>query len=226
MFEREGKRLKPYYDHAGITIYLGDCREILPTLSPIGVESMLTDPVWPNAKVNLVGRGNEQALFDFAAEQAARLCRRLIVHVGSFTDPRFFASVPLSLPFGRVCLLEYARASYRGRIIGDDAAYVFGDYPDRNTGSQILSGRKTATDSTPRLSVEAGGHPTPRKLEHVMWLIKWYAGFGLIIDPFCGSGTTLEAAALTGRKAIGIEIEEKYCEIAAKRLSQEILCFE
>jgi hypothetical protein len=61
--------LKPYYEHAGITIYHGDCREVLP---PIGAfESVCTDPVWPNCSVDLVGKGEAQELFDFAATQAA-----------------------------------------------------------------------------------------------------------------------------------------------------------
>lgn len=215
--------MTPYYSHAGIQIFHGDCREILPQIQPGGLEAMVTDPVWPDAKAELFGRGIEQELFDAAALHAARLCRRLIVHVGCFTDPRFLRNIPTELPFLRVCLLEYARCSYRGRIMGDDAAYVFGDAPAVRDGAFILSGRKTSSNSAD--THRSVGHPTPRKLEHVLWLIQWYAGDGAVIDPFCGSGTTLLAAKTKGRDAIGIEIEEKYCEIAAKRLSQEVLNF-
>ena len=55
------------------------------------------------------------------------------------------------------------------------------------------------------------------------WLVRGTEG--VVLDPFMGSGTTLVAAKLGGRKAIGIEIEERYCEIAAKRLAQGILQF-
>ena len=69
------------------------------------------------------------------------------------------------------------------------------------------------------------GHPTEKPIKLIQWCIEESRTEGIILDPFMGSGTTLRAAKDLGRKAIGIEIEEKYCEIAAKRLRQEILSF-
>ena len=65
-------------------------------------------------------------------------------------------------------------------------------------------------------------HPSPRRFEHVAWLVNLYSE-GAVLDPFAGAGTTLLAAKNCGQTAIGIEIEERYCEIAARRLSQEVL---
>ncbi len=74
-------------------------------------------------------------------------------------------------------------------------------------------------------SSEKNGHPCPKPF--ILWEKLLLRGSPLkgqtIIDPFMGSGTTLRAAKDLGRKAIGIEIEEKYCEIAAKRMEQEVL---
>jgi site-specific DNA-methyltransferase (adenine-specific) len=69
-------------------------------------------------------------------------------------------------------------------------------------------------------------HPTPKPLELFWWVMQLHTLAGdLVLDPFMGGGTTLRAAKDLGRRAIGVELEEKYCEMAARRLSQEVLAF-
>ncbi len=68
-------------------------------------------------------------------------------------------------------------------------------------------------------------HPTQKPVELMSWVLSFYPTALNVIDPFMGSGTTLRAAKDLGRKAIGIEIEERYCEIAAKRMAQEVFQF-
>lgn len=76
-------------------------------------------------------------------------------------------------------------------------------------------------------SAEENDHPCPKPIHAWKWLVNKASRPGdTVIDPFMGSGTTLRAAKDLGRQAIGIDIEERYCEIAAKRLSQEVLAFE
>lgn len=71
---------------------------------------------------------------------------------------------------------------------------------------------------------ERNGHPCPKPIKWMTWLVNRCSIQGeIILDPFMGSGTTLRAAKDLGRKAVGIDIEEKYCEIAARRLQQEVL---
>ena len=74
-----------------------------------------------------------------------------------------------------------------------------------------------------QLASEGKSHPTQKPLPLMQWCVAFTSG--TVLDPFMGSGTTLRAAKDLGRKAIGVEIEERYCEIAAQRLSQQVLDF-
>ena len=222
--------MTPYYADDLVTIYHGDCRELLPEIDQ--PDTCIVDPVWPNSV--FPGVSDPQALF---AEMCAQLTTdRIVVQLGCNSDPRFLAAVPSRYPALRVAWLRYARPSYRGRIlIGSDVAYAFGDAPASRPGRRVLSGEIVArnTQTMEQRSGRGRGqstlidygdlpHPAPRRLEHLLWLVRVFSDEG-VLDPFMGTGTTLVAAKSLGRHAIGIEIEERYCEIAARRCSQEVL---
>lgn len=222
---------KPYYEEPGIAIYHADCREILPFVS---AESLITDPVWPNCEHIFPGVDAPRLLR--SALSVAKV-RRAVIQLGCNSDPRFLSNVPYSLPFLRVCYLEYAVVGYLGRIMRDaEVAYVFGDAPDSKPGAQVMPGRvistrsngdkgwsnKARTAEVVASAVARMQHPTKRLLQHVRWLCKWFSGKSAV-DPFCGSGTTLLACKSLGVPVIGIEIEERYCAITVERLRQSVL---
>ena len=219
--------MRPYYEDSasGITIYHGDCRAILPELtawqwqdaSPV---VLITDPVWPNASVPLAGSDNPYGLFrDMWEALVGRSVTRAAIQLGCDSDPRFLESVPLV--FFRVAWLELVRMGYKGRKgMTGDVGYLFGSPPKSKPGQHIIPGRCIDNSSDGKQA----DHPCPRKIAHVKWLVRWWSEEAdTVLDPFVGSGTTLRAAKDLGRRAIGIEIEERYCEIAARRLDQGVL---
>lgn len=206
--------MKPYYQEDGIVIYHGDCLEVLHELEPVDV--IITDPVWPNSTPELAGSENPELLFSQATVHFPWLTKRVVVQLGCDSDPRFLRSMPKELPFFRVCWLEYVRPNYKGRLLyTGDVAYVFGSPPPSKKGAHVLPGRCLQNDGARNKEI----HPCARQLQHVQWLVKWFAN-GTVLDPFMGSGTTLVAAKRLGLCAIGIEIEEKYAETAVQRLAQ------
>jgi site-specific DNA-methyltransferase (adenine-specific) len=214
--------MKPYYEHAGITIYHGDCRDFL---SQIEADVIITDPVWPNCPPwKIAGHDRPWELFNEFCSGIAGSVIRLAVVMRNDSDPRFLGPVPKWLPFLQMMWCQYALPSYLGRVLGgNETVYTFGRPIRSAPGRHLVPSMSPKAQPGDR---PANGHPMIRALVHQLFLVKWCSDpSDVLLDPFAGSGTMLEAAKNHGRRAIGIEIEERYCEIAAKRLSQEVMDF-
>lgn len=222
--------MTPYYEESGVTIYHGDCREILPLLS---ASTVITDPVWPNSSPLLNGHNRPWELFAEACGVFPTSVERLAVHLGTCSDPRFLIGVPSRFKYFRTCWLAFAPPSYRGRaIVNSDVAYLFGTPP----AGGMIKGMCYATEKPVfkrgcgrnRSAKEAlaatirQDHPAARKLRHLRFLVNQWGGDS-VIDPFAGSGTTAVACKEFGVPCTLIEIEERFCELCAKRISQGVL---
>lgn len=214
---------KPYYERDGITIYHGDAREILPTLPKVGL--VLTDPPYAIG----AGRGEWSATAAVAIglhEAAKRVEKGGALVAFTTTSGRGIeftqGAIAGKLPFNR--LLFWLKTGGRSRAISpwswDSVAIMaFGSAPSGRMGES--SAYVTAADYS-----RTSGHPAELPDGLAAWL---YAPFDrdelITVDPFMGTGRLLEPAARIGRRVIGIEIEERYCEIAVNRLRQGVLNF-
>lgn len=228
--------MKPYYDHEGITLYCGDASEIAPTLS-ITADLLLTDPPYGQKWVSgrgvqfgkIAGDDGATSIPDFLREPIRLLRRGRHIYCFGAKD---FGDLPISgvteliWDKGIISLgnLECPWGLSHERIL-------FGVYnlsaTDRKRGGGNLAARlrKQTVLRCDRLhSEQVKNHPTQKPVRILREFIESSSAIGdIVFDPYAGSGSTLVAAKMEGRRAIGIEIEEKYCEIAAERLSQEVL---
>jgi DNA modification methylase len=184
-------------------------------------DMIYVDPVWPNNSIKEFKGINPYAVFKKAAKHFPRIANRVAVHLGCDSDPRFLEAIPKSMPFLRVCYMRYAQPNYKGRILYDaDVVYIFGKPPKSKKGHHLLGG---GTHIVHTNSGESRyGHPCPRRLIHVQWIIDKFAE-GPILDPFSGVGTTAEACINLGLQYLCIEIKEEYHAEACKRIKSRLL---
>lgn len=212
--------LSPYWSGDGVEIYHGDCREIAPLLS---WDCVLSDPPYGISY-------NHDPDYQSKHVESHRGNKDLVFGDDEPFDPSLWTDVPFIL---------WGANNYASRL-PDLRVWLCWDKVTRNgLNLRIAEGEFAASNCVGRTQIFrhlwSGGyratergefyHPTQKPLSLMKWCLG-LSGFpksGLILDPFLGSGTTLVAARDCGRKAIGIEIEERYCEIAAKRLSQRVL---
>lgn len=204
--------MTPYYDDGGIVIYHGDCRDIMPNLR---CDAAITDPPYGIGFKYASHDDSERFWFPLMNQVVPALRR-----VASFVVMPSCAIKRLPWWYANH-EPDWVIAWYKGSP-GHQAHVGFNDW------EPLLVWGKPYRPMHDHFHTPCGfdksGHPCPKPVAWAAWLVSRAAPpSGLIIDPFAGSGTTLRAAKDLGRCAIGIEIEERYCEIAAERLSQGVL---
>lgn len=236
--------IKPYYESGGITIYNGDCLEIMPTLAP--VDLVITDPPYVGLQggvtTSLARKAKSyrpsQAVGDpwdasFAwCAHAMKLARLGII---VFTGYKSLPETALAFPgLKRVALISWHKRN--APLAMRNVPQYTEDYAwclEAKSGLEWKRIGKTLIDvaalttgcmaSKERLTDDGGKalHPCQKPIQVMSRLLA--VGGETVLDPFSGTGTTLVAAKHLGRRAIGIELEEKYCEMAVGRLAQEVL---
>ncbi len=210
--------MKPYYEESGITIYHGDCREVLPTLPK--VDLVLTDPPY-GIGLNY-GDGSDDSPETYWAWFLPVLASLRAIAPVVLTHRqealRYLSGYDHLCVWNKPMAFGYA---IKGWLHHWEPIFIFGAEP-----TAIREGVKPARSDVFTVGTTANntGHPCPKPLKLMREILCAFAG-DPILDPFMGSGTTIVAAKQSGRSAIGIEIEEKYCEIAANRLRQAVFDF-
>ena len=237
--------MKPYYEHTGITIYHGDCLEILPTLPAASVDLVLCDlpfgitdakwdsclplaPLW--SAYRRLSKGNGAAVLHAIQPFTSTLLlsnageyKHFWVwnkkQSGSFQTAKY---MPLKITED-ILVFAFGRCPYHPQMRTGVARHKGGAKGKNELAAGIKAGHSTFNDQyyptnliemvNPRIGKV---HPTQKPVELAEYLIRTYTNPGdTVLDNCMGSGTTGVACVNTGRSFIGIEIEERYCEIAA-----------
>ena len=229
--------MTPYYEQDGITIYHGDCLTVLPNLS---LELVVTDPPYgisdaPNTLVDradgkrgprggAVNTWHPPSTWDGSINPAwcQMVSKAPVVAWFGHWRKRTEVEAAMALPIR--CEIVWAKDMHVGPpcplAMQDERIWIFS-----RDGVKPQRFETTVWQMSVIPTWEHKHHKNQKPEQLMIRLLSWLP-LGTPVDPFMGSGTTLVAAKRLGRKAIGIELNEAYCEIAAKRLSQGALNLE
>lgn len=218
--------MKPYFRDSAVTIYHGDCREIVPTMGRFDL--LLTDPPYGIKQDSGMGGGGCDG-FGCGKKRTPK------AYAGGWDDTTPDADLM------RVCLNACRThivwgGNYLSSMLPQKPKWLVWDkeqtmptYSDAELAWTTLQGvavKMLRYNGSGLMAKEKGReHPTQKPLNLMLWCIGLAGDVQTILDPFAGSGTTGRAAKDLGRKAVLIEREERYCEIAARRMSQGVLNF-
>ncbi len=199
----------PFYDSDGITIYNADCRKVLPFLGRFDL--MLTDPPYGIDAGNMNMGGYASSRLERSDWDKEPPTRATIENAIEHADKSIiWGGNYFELPPTRNVLVWDKTPEIQGRSFAEgEMAWCSWD--------AVLRIYRFAPTQMKKV------HKTQKPLGLMRWCMTQVPDAETVLDPFMGSGTTLVAARLEGRKAIGIEISERYCEAAVKRLAQKTL---
>jgi DNA modification methylase len=228
---RDRAMVKPYYEDKYITIYHGDCRELLADMPR--VDLVLTDPpygIGVNSKHNVTRRISKHNKgyhkYDYPARKYFNDAWDIAIEQSMFD--RLITFAPKAIVWGgnyyvtprSKCWLVWDKCSLNDNA---DAELAFTTLPGAIRKFTYLW---NGYWQEPGYKRQVREHLTEKPIPLMKWCIGLAKDVTSLIDPYMGSGTTLRAAKDLGVKAIGIEIEERYCEVAARRMAQGALEFE
>lgn len=207
--------MTPYYEQDGISIYCGDCREVLPTLGHECADLLCTDPPYGIRKA-----GWDSAFLTDWLPLAAAATREAWAVMPGINNLLRMPRAVYPFEYRWMLSIHLSNGMTRGLMgFGNWIPVMVYGRP----GESLYQPQQDAT-VVPVVG-EMPSHPSPKPLRAMTWLLSRFPD-GSVLDPFMGSGTTLRAAKDLGRRAIGIEIEEAHCATAVKRLAQQVLPLE
>ena len=241
--------MRPYYEDDAVTIYHGEARSIVATVASF--DALITDPPYSSGGAYRGDRvlpttakyvNSDTASFrpEFSGDnrdqrsylswcslwlQEALLRANEGAHSLIFTDWRQLPTTVDAIQCGGWVFRGIGTWWKPGIRMQRGGFSASAEYIAWGTAGSWSRDNPHAPQNVLKAAPETGDkiHIAEKPIEVMQWLVPFCPEGGTVLDPFMGSGTTLVAAKNLGRKAIGIEIEERYCEIAAERCRQEVL---
>ena len=227
--------MKPYYQEPNIKIYCGDCLDILKDIDDNSIDLVLTDPPYNigyqsnmrtrSSKFNLIVNDDN----DFRTKIYPTLYNKLKNNSACLIFCSFKNYAVDYIVLSKYFEIKNNIIWYKpGGGIGDLEHSLLTDYEMILVGHKgrckIRGKRLGSVWRNTKVNPNKMIHPTEKPTSLINRLIEKFSDVGdVVLDPFFGSGTTLRACKDLGRKCIGIEISKEYCDIAVKRLAQEVL---